>query len=68
MEPNKINKAKIFELMEVTRPRRQQFIEKNEEEFTLILKQFPRFQDYLGDLVRYFLKSNIINFNLRISN
>ena len=68
MEPNEINKAKIFELMEVTRPRRQQFIEKNEEEFTLILKQFPRFQDYLGDLVRYFLKSNIINFNLRISN
>lgn len=54
--PNDVNKTKIFKLMDETIINRQLWIKsENNSELTLhtILKTFPRFLDFNGELVSF---------------
>lgn len=51
--PNDTNKLDILKLMDETRINRQQEIQNSEKPMTVaeILKMYPRFKDYSGELV-----------------
>jgi len=51
--PNETNKDEIFRLSDETRCNRQKQIKESDQELTLsdILKMYPRFKDYKGELV-----------------
>lgn len=52
--PNETNKNDIFRLSDETRCNRQRQVKESDQELTLsdILKMYPRFKDYNGELVK----------------
>lgn len=49
--PSEKNKQDIMMLMDETRPNRQQKIKNDNWTLAAILKEYPRFKDYNGQLV-----------------